>query len=137
MNLIRSFSRFIPALARVGSLALLLVGGTALADDRCRETTLPGAWKSTQSGNIWTFHPDGRLSCDGACRFVQVTGDPISWAYEPHANIWSRPIEHLKLEFEKITFDGVFGSFRCRIEDDGVTLRLISEDEGAMVFRRQ
>lgn len=114
-----------------------LLAAPALAADRCRETTLPGAWVSNQSGNIWTFHPDGKLSCDGSCRFVQVTGAPISWAYEPHANIWSRPIEHLKLTFENITFEGVFGSFRCQIEEDGQTLRLISEDEGAMVFRRQ
>ena len=90
-----------------------------------------------QSGNVWTFHPDGALSCDGPCRFTQVTGDPISWAYEPHANVWSRPIEHVKLEFANITFDGVFGSFRCLIADDGRTLQLVAEDEAAMEFQRQ
>lgn len=130
-------TRGLLAAALALTLAVTLGAASAAAADRCRETTLPGAWKSAQSGNVWTFHPDGRLSCEGACRFVQVTGEPVSWAYEPHANIWSQPIEHLKLTFTKITFDGVFGSFRCLIDDDGLTLRLVAEDDGTMVFRRQ
>jgi len=116
-------------------LAVLLLAAPALAD-RCREDTLPGAWKAQGSGNVWLFHADGRLACEGPCRFTATTGDPVSWAYEPHANVWARPIDYVKLIFTKAVFDGVLGSFRCYIEDDGRILRLQAEDEGEMVFQR-
>lgn len=115
----------------------LFLAGAASAAESCKETTLPGSWKSAQSGNVWTFHSDGKLSCQGSCAFTQVTGQPISWAYEPNANVWSSPIDHVMLVFEKITFDGVFGSFRCQIDEGGRTLQLLSEEEAAMVFTRQ
>ena len=103
----------------------------------CREDTLPGRWTSTLTGNIWVFEADGRLACEGHCRFTKVVGQPISWAYEPHANVWSQPIEHVKLEFERGTFEGIFGSFRCLISEQGPTLRLIPEEEvETMVFVR-
>lgn len=115
----------------------LLAGAPLAAEEICSEETLPGRWKALNSGNVWTFHGDGKLSCAGTCRFTQVTGDPVSWAYEPHANVWSSPIEYIKLEFTKVIFDGVFGSFRCIIDDGGRTLRLESDDDPAMVFQRQ
>ena len=103
----------------------------------CREHSLPGRWTSTLTGNVWVFEADGRLACEGNCRFTKVVGQPISWAYEPHANVWSQPIEHVKLEFERGTFEGIFGSFRCLISDEGLTLRLIpEEEEETMVFVR-
>ena len=68
-----------------------------------------------------------------------MVGAPISWAYEPHANVWSQPIEHVKLEFERGTFEGVFGSFRCLTTGYGQGLRLVSENEpeDPMIFRRE
>lgn len=123
-------SRFLPPF-----LAVLLLATPALAE-RCREDTLPGAWKAQGSGNVWLFHADGRLACEGPCRFTATTGEPISWAYEPHANVWSRPIDYVKLEFANAVFDGVMGSFRCYIEDEGRTLRLQAENEGEMRFTR-
>lgn len=107
------------------------------APQRCRADTLPGAWRALGSGNVWVFHQDGRLSCEGSCRFTAATGQPLSWAYDDSANIWSSPIDYVKLEFEKGTFEGVFGAFRCYIEDGGRVLRLQPEDDRPMVFTRQ
>jgi len=115
----------------------LVVAAAPAWAERCTEATLPGTWLSVRSGNLWTFHADGTLSCDGACRFTEVTGDPVSWAYEPNANIWSKPIDYVKLVFTKSVFEGVFGSFRCVIADAGATLRLESEDDPPMVFSRR
>ncbi|MGF1607898.1 MAG: hypothetical protein ACFCUQ_00775 [Kiloniellales bacterium] len=120
-------------------LAGLALAGCATQPgvERCREDTLPGAWLAEGSGNIWFFHSDGRLSCEGPCRFTAATGAPVSWAYEPSANVWSRPLDYIKLTFAEARFEGVFGSFRCYIEDDGARLRLQPEDEPAMIFVRR
>lgn len=122
-------------------LPLLLAACSVVPEgtDRCRETTLPGRWVSNLTGNVWVFGADGVLACEGPCRFTRATGQPISWAYEPAANVWSLPIEHVKLEFERGTFEGVFGSFRCLIANQGRTLRLEAEDhpEDPMVFTRE
>ncbi len=108
----------------------------AAVDERCRWETFPGSWRSTRTGNIWTFAPDGALSCEGTCGFVKATGQPISWGYEPGADIFARPISHVKMTFERAVFDGVFGSFRCRIKNDGMTLRLEPEEDEPMIFHR-
>lgn len=122
----------------LGLTALLLAAcATKPGVERCREDTLPGAWLAEESGNLWVFQPDGKLSCEGPCRFTATTGEPVSWAYEPNANVWSRPIDYVKLTFTKATFEGVFGSFRCYIEDNGQRLRLQPENDPAMVFVRQ
>ena len=118
------------------AFVLAVFASTAAWAERCREHTLPGAWRALGSGNIWTFHSDGGLTCRGTCKFVRLTGDPVSWAYEPNANIWAEPLDYIKLEFTKVTFDGVLGAFRCVIEDDGGILRLESEDDFPMVFRK-
>ncbi len=118
------------------ALVSLALAAPAVAE-RCKEDTLPGSWISLRSGNVWTFHPDGALSCEGPCKFVRVTGDPVSWAYEPAANVWSRPIEHVKLEFTKAKFEGIYGSFRCFIDNGGQTLRLVPEEDEPMVFLRK
>lgn len=124
--------------AGIGLAALVLAGCASRPGvERCREDTLPGAWLAEGSGNVWVFHPDGRLSCEGLCRFTAITGEPVSWAYEPNANAWSQPLDYIKLTFAKAEFDGVFGSFRCYIEEDGARLRLQPADEPAMVFVRQ
>ena len=122
------------------AMALLLSACAGLPEgtEPCRETSLPGRWVSTLTGDTWVFAADGRLACEGGCRFTRVIGQPISWAYEPSANIWSQPIEHVKLEFERGTFEGIFGSFRCLISEQGPTLRLIpEEEEETMVFVRE
>lgn len=132
---VRRCRRLVPALVLVLLVSACASGSkTGRAD--CTEATLPGPWTSVQTGNIWTFHPDGRLSCDGPCRFTATTGDPVSWAYEPGANVWADPIDYVKLEFTKVTFQGVFGAFRCVTEDNARMLRLESEDDAPMVFVR-
>ena len=119
-------------------IAVLSLGAIGAARaEACREETLPGSWRSMRSDNIWLFHADGKLGCEGPCRFTQVVGDPVSWAYEPNANVWSSPIEHVKLTFTKAVFEGVFGSFRCTIEEGGMMLRLEGDDGDPMVFVRQ
>jgi hypothetical protein len=122
----------------LGLVALLLAGcATQPGVERCREESLPGRWLAESSGNVWVFHPDGTLSCEGPCRFTAVIGEPVAWAYEPNANVWSRPLDYIRLTFAKASFDGVFGSFQCYIEEDGNRLRLQPADEPAMVFVRQ
>lgn len=125
------------SLLRVVLPLLLMVSATTTAwADRCNPETLPGSWRAVASGNVWVFAQDGGLSCQGTCKFINFTGEPVSWADEPNANIWAEPLDYIKLEFTKVTFDGIFGSFRCVIEDDGKVLRLESEDDAPMVFRR-
>lgn len=122
----------------IGLIALLVAGcASKQGVEYCREDTLPGAWLAEGSGNVWVFHPDGKLSCEGACRFTGTIGEPIAWAYEPNANAWSRPLDYIKLTFAKAKFEGIFGSFRCYIEDNGQRLRLHAEDAPDMVFVRQ
>lgn len=105
-------------------------------DERCRWETFPGSWRSTRTGNVWTFAADGALSCDGPCSFIKATGQPISWDYEPGADLFARPITHVKMAFEHAVFQGVFGAFRCRIQNDGMTLMLEPEDDEPMIFHR-
>ncbi len=119
-------------------LVLSACAGLPEGTEPCRETTLPGRWTSALTGDVWVFEADGRLACEGRCGFARVIGKPISWAYEPSANVWSEPIEHVKLEFERGTFEGIFGSFRCLISEEGPTLRLVPEEEAeTMVFVRR
>jgi len=108
----------------------------ATRDERCTWESFPGSWKSIRTGNIWTFGADGSLACDGECGFVKATGAPVSWAYDPGADLLARPISHVKLVFEKATFEGVFGAFRCRIQNDGMTLVLEPDEDEPMVFYR-
>ena len=108
----------------------------ARIDERCTWESFPGSWKSLRTGNVWTFAADGSLSCDGECGFTKVTGAPLGWAYEPGADLFARPISHVRLEFENAVFEGVFGAFRCRIQNDGMTLLLEPEEDQPMVFYR-
>jgi len=108
----------------------------ALLDERCTEESFPGSWTSIRTGNVWTFGADGSLACDGACSFVEATGAPLSWAYDPGAALFARPISHVKLAFANAVFEGVFGAFACRIQNDGMTLILEPEEDEPMVFYR-
>ncbi len=91
----------------------------------CTEATLLGAWVTTwDESETWTFAEAGELLCDGFCDYGRGIGRPRGWAYEPHANVWSRPLDHLKLIFSERVFEGTTGAFRCDIEEDGKELLL-------------
>ena len=109
------------------SLAMMLVLGACAGDGgggACVEETLLVSWQADWVLAIWTFEPDGRLVCQGICDYGPEIGEPVSWAPEPTANLWSSGLDYIKLTFTETVFEGTVGGLRCRTEDFGGRLVL-------------
>ncbi len=111
------------------------LAGPALAAG-CREDTLPGRWRADWTEAVWEFRADGALLCEGRCNYGTDIGTPETWAYEPSANLWSRPLEFIKLIFSAKRFEGTTGAFRCDTEQAGQVLQLEPFRGKTLTFRR-
>lgn len=103
----------------------LLAAAQPARADSCTVATLVGTWVTDwDKTESWTFVEGGELLCAGFCDYGRGIGRPQSWEDEPHANLWSRSLQHIRLIFTEHRFEGTTGGFRCEIEKDGQELRL-------------
>ena len=127
---------------RLTTLLVLLagvLGASACASssvEPCQEETLVGAWKAEWTDEVWTFEADGRLLCEGVCYYGTGTGQPKGWGYEPEANVWSQPLDYIKLVFTEKTFGGTLGAYRCQVSPQGTKLTLMPFKGEDLVFDR-
>ncbi len=124
------------AMIRLMIVALLIALAPPAWAASCREDTLPGRWHADWAAAVWEFQADGTLLCEGRCSYGPEIGTPESWAYEPSANLWSSPLDYIKLVFSAKRFEGTTGAFRCDTEDAGRALVLEPFRGKTLTFRR-